>query len=260
MKSTVSPLSNNMRIAIAPDRIAATTSAGVVQHALGSKTALPDTSQLQAALGKLSGANKPEIILSQAIATVWLFPAPPIALKSSEMEGWVMDMAQQRLGARAAELSLSWDSPPPRSPILVTGIASDFLQTLIDALDRAGLTAQRIEPWLAPAYRDCKAELHADNTWLGLAEAGHVSLSRFSASGAQVLRSSACDPAKDKPIELLQKMLQREMLVAGISQAPILLLKGAGLSASEANLRALALHPLSLVANGLEAMLGAGHA
>lgn len=249
-----------MRIAITPDRIAATTSAGIVQHAWGLKGALPDLAQLQTALEKLSGANKPEIILSQAIASVWLFPPPPVALRSSEMESWVMDMAQQRLGARSAELSLCWDSAPPGSPVLVTGVASDFLQILIDALDRAGLSAQRVEPWLAPAYRDCKAQLHADNTWLGLADSGHLSLACFSASGPQVLRTAICDPAKDKPVELLQKMLQREMLVAGISQAPTLLLKGVGLSASEANLRGLALHPVSSVGKGLEAMLGVGHA
>lgn len=259
-RSTVLRSSNNLRIAITPHRVGVVSSDGITEYQLATSDGLPCAAELEAVFKEIGTKAKARLTLSQSLATVWLLPAPPVMLRSKELGSWVLNALEEKLGERMQSYALTWDVPPPGSPILACGTPALFMQTLKDAMGATGQKADCVEPWLAVSYRECKTQLAAKDAWLGLLEPGNVTIAKFSVDGIQTLRSAACVDHDASESSLLKTLLQRELLFSGSSEPCSLVLRSAGLPGIAADMRGMSLYPESIMDPGLKAMLGIGHA
>lgn len=168
---------------------------------------------LQALLQDAPANKTAQIVFSHSIAPVWQCPAPPVRLNEDDLAGWVNDQSMEKFGQSATDWRLTWDRPPPGTPIWVSGIAQDLIDSLTAQLKQKSITLECAEPWLTASAAKCAKAFGRRNTWLACAEPGRITLAGFKNAEPHLLRSIAFDENREDAATALGNMLAREALL-----------------------------------------------
>lgn len=227
------------RIAILPGRVAVATRHGVSEQTL----APPDdlARGLAVALAAARCRGRAEVVLSHALAPVWLLPAPALRLDWNETRAWLRERLADRLGEAGRACRLAFQPAPPGDPLLVSALDDGWLAGLEKALAGNGVRASAVRPWLASAWNRHRARLRRGGHWLVLAEPGRLNLACFVDGRPRAVRSLAAD---DDPAALLADGIRRETLLAGLPEGLPVWLEAAGVPV-DWRAAGLDLHPLA---------------
>lgn len=214
-----------MRIALTPGRVAVASGRGHREAA----AATPGwAGALEALSGLLAGAGlsgRARVVLSHHFAPVHVLTAPPLALKTQEMQGWIGDQLARQAGEAARDWRAAWQPAPPGEPFLVGSIEPARLAELDGVLRAASLKAVDAQPWLVPAWNRLHRRLGRGRAWLALAEPGRLTLLGLDAGRARSLRSA---PVQDDAAAALAGLVTREAMLAGEETAAPLWIESAG--------------------------------
>lgn len=124
-------------------------------------------------------------------------------------EGWAI-----RLSGRGGD-----------EPWLASAVDRELVAGLERAVAEAGLRLRAIEPWLMAAYNRRRGQLVGDPAWFALAEPGRVCLGLLRQGG---WRDLACFPIAETSLAGLPALIERQQLLADVTDAPVYVLAPAG--------------------------------
>lgn len=249
----MSLLSPRLRIALTPGRVAVAAGRGYREATV----AMPGwAGALEALAGLLAGAGlsgRTRVTLSHHFAPVHLLPAPPVALKPAEMQGWIRDTLMRQYGEAGRDWRVTWQAEPPGVSFLASSLEPARLAELDGVLRAASLKPVDVQPWLAVAWNRQRRRLGRGRAWFALAESDRLTLAGLEAGRVKSLRSARM---QGDAVAALTDLLTREALLADESTPapvwvesvlPALNWQGAGGGRS--------VHPLASGHEALSAML-----
>lgn len=202
------------RIAILADRVAVTVGREVTD--LPVPGGQPDglTRTLAEAIDAARCKGRVDVVLSHALAPVWLLPPPELRLDWTETRGWAREQLRAQLGEQAGQCGLAFQPAPPGEPLLVSSLDEQWLAGLLTVLASKGLKPRSIQPWLAASANRWRQKLRHGMNWLVLAEPGRLTLALFDAGHPRVVRSLQVG---GDMVATLAAAIKREALLAGLS-------------------------------------------
>jgi hypothetical protein len=212
------------RIAVLPDRVAVADGRAYAE-ATGA-TLDPDglTRALAEALAATRCKGRVEVVLSHALAPVWLLTMPALRLDWVETLGWAREQLTGQLGERIGRCRLAFQPVPPGEPLLVSALDAEWLIAMTATLASQGVVARSVEPWLTAAVQRRQGKLRRGANWLALAEAGRLTLAYFQDGQPRAVRSQQ---VSGDMVAALADAVRREALLAGVSErAPVWLETG----------------------------------
>lgn len=216
------------RIAILPDRVAI--AAGRTVTELPVATDRPDglMHTLAEAIEASRCKGRADVVLSHALAPVWLLPAPELRLDWRETRGWARDQLAGQLGDRIGQCRLAFQPAPPGTPVLVSVLDEQWLSGLSTTLIGRGIKPRRLQPWLAEAVNRRWPRLRRGTNWLALAEPGRLTLACYERGLPRVVRSLQ---VAGEMAAALPDAVRREALLAGLSDSVPVWLEACGVEA-----------------------------
>ncbi|MDD4882595.1 MAG: hypothetical protein PHX10_13535 [Gallionellaceae bacterium] len=224
----MSPLSPDARIAILPDRVAVAIGRAVTELTVPAEQPDALMRTLAEALAAARCKGRVEVVLSHALAPVWLVPAPALRLNWTETRGWVHEQLTNQLGDRVGHCRLAFQPAAPGEPLLVSALDETWLASLMTTLAGKGARAHTIQPWLVAAGNRRREKLRRGANWLALAEPGRLTLAFFQDGRPGVVRSLQVggDLATALP-----DAVRREALLAGVPDGVPVWLEAVGVEA-----------------------------
>lgn len=215
----MSLLSPSVRIALTPRHVALANGRG---HRSAAVAAPGWTGALEALAGLLAGSNsrgRASVTLSHHFASVHLVPPPPVALRPTEMQGWICDHLTRYFGAAGRALRVAWQPEPPGEAFVAASMEPAALETLEAMIRSASLKPVQVQPWLPVAWNRHRRRLARGRVWLALAEYDRLTLAGLEEGHMKSLRSILM---RGDAGAALSDLLQREALLAGESEpAPL---------------------------------------
>jgi hypothetical protein len=170
---------------------------------------------LEALAGLLAGSGlsgRASVTLSHHFAPVHLLPAPPVALKPLEMQGWIRDTLARQFGEAGRDWQVTWQAQPPDEPFIASSLEPGRLAELQSVLRAASLKPVDVQPWLAVAWSRQRRRLGHGRSWFALAEPERLTLAGLEAGRVRSLRSTRM---QGDAVAALADLLTREALLAG---------------------------------------------
>ena len=208
----MSLLSPRLRIAVTPARVALAAGRAYREAAV---TVPGWAGALEALAGLLAGAalrGRAGVTLSHHFAPVHLLPAPPVALKPLEMQGWIRDTLARQFGEAGREWRVTWQAEPPGESFIAGSMAPGPLAELEAVMRAASLKPTAVQPWLAVAWNRQRRRLGRGRAWFALAEPERLTLAGLDGGRVTSLRSTLM---QGEPLAALEDLLKREALLAG---------------------------------------------
>ncbi|NTV95721.1 MAG: hypothetical protein HGA75_09930 [Thiobacillus sp.] len=216
------------RLAVLPDRVGGRAGRRSADAAV--PAGQPDglAKALAEVFTKLPCKEPVEVVLSHALASIWLLAMPDHRLDWQETQGWAREQLAAKLGERITRYRLACQPAEPGEPLLVSAIDEEWLAGLLTALASRNVKAASVQPWLAAAGNRWRSRMRRKAGWLAMAEPGRLTLAFFDRGTPRAVRGIQLT---EDMAAALTNAVRREALLAGVSdQAPVWL-EAAGVQA-----------------------------
>jgi len=217
----VSLLSPSVRIALTPTKVALASRKTYREADVATPDWGASMKALEGLLHETGVKGTASLVLSHQFAHVHLLPAPPVVLKTDEMQNWVRDQLARLLGESGQDWQVAWQPVPPGKPVLAVCLAASCMTELLELLRQSGIRPSSIQPWLAVSWNHVRRQLEKGQSWFALAEPGRIT---FAGLGAGEIRSLRSISFQDEPVKALADLIRREALMSGEDlSSPILI-------------------------------------
>ena len=231
----MSPLwRKRLRIALAPDRVAAVLMAGGRKPAVEKNLAWAcqpgpaDKHPWQAALRTLSecigelqakGADA-TIVLSNHFVRYALLPWSDQVTGAEERQAMARISFERHFGSAAAGWSVRLSDDAYGKPSLASAVDMPLPEAIVQACHGAGLKPFSVQPYLMSVFNQYRRQLAAPNTCLVVAEPRKIGILMAGAGGWFAVRTL---PLLGDLSQELAPLVRRELLLAGLQDARIYL-------------------------------------
>lgn len=244
----------SVQIALTPDRVAVSSGKTYRESGVASPGWTGSLKTLTHLLKESPLKGRARVVLSHHFSHVHLLPAPPVLLKSDEMQGWIREYLSRLLGEPGMNLQVAWQTVPPGKPILASSLSLSAMEEIVDVIKQAGLKPATIQPWFVASWNRVHRQFGKQRGWYALIEPGRLILTNVARREIRSLRGMM---VQDEPVAAVSDLIKRETLLTGETTPSSVWIDSIMLRADWRALEGgLAVHPLTSGSDSLASMLG----
>lgn len=199
-----------VRVALTPGHVAVADGRVFRDAAVDSPGWAGALKTLKALLSESNLRGRATLSLSHHFASVHCLPAPPVRLKTAEMQGWIRDTLDRQYGEAGRDWQIAWQMELPGKPFLVGSVSAALLEELEEVMRNLSFKPAAVQPWFVAGWNRNRRRFGKGPVWYALAEPGRMMLA--SVAGGEV-RSLRTVPTEDDPVAQLAGLIQREALL-----------------------------------------------
>ncbi|WP_019143018.1 hypothetical protein [Noviherbaspirillum massiliense] len=217
---------DQLRIAIAPDRLLAVRISGTIRRQILDKQDISVSTQgndWRTALSALTDLLKQPawqkadavVILSNRFAVYQLLPWSGTALSAEEQLARARHVYAQSHGETADALELRISEGDLGEASLAAGVERELLASLREGFKASSVRLVSVQPYLMSAFNGFRNKLGRGALWFAVLEPGMMCLALLDRGGWQSLRVKQ---TSDNWFDDLQLMLRREQVTNGLAE------------------------------------------